>query len=104
MLSAVHLAAVEASTHLAAAGDIAIDPNGTVNRFRVVLIAALGVVLIGVSLAAVAGPGRKGNTRKSVDIGVSTLVCLIPGVLGFLGVALAFGAAFLGYVIPGVTG
>ena len=94
---------VQAAALLAADDDITLDPTSTVNRARLILIAVLSAGLILVSVAAVFGPGRKGNTRRTVDILLATVIALIPGVIGALGVGLAVGAAFLGWAIPGIS-
>lgn len=87
---------------LAQGGDF--DPSDSISRFRAVGIALLSLFLIFVSVVAVLGPGRKGNTRKSVDIGVSTLIALIPGAIGVLGVGLLFASEVLGYFVPFISG
>lgn len=76
------------------------DPNQTVNILRAFVIGVIGLILLIVGAAAVIGPGRKGNTRKAWDITAASLVGLVPAVLGAAGVALAFGASFLGWAVP----
>lgn len=79
------------------------NPNETFSRARAIAIALLSLFLIFVSVVAVLGPGRKGNTRKSVDIGVSSFIALIPGAIGVLGIGVVFASEVLGYFVPFIS-
>lgn len=101
----LQMAAHHAGTALLTADDggITLDPTSVTTRVRAVVIGVIGVGLLIVSAAAVLGPGRKGNTRRSVDITVASIIALVPAVLGAAGIFLAFGAAVLGWAIPGIS-
>jgi hypothetical protein len=93
-----HVQALQAATELAATGDF--TPNSTLNKARALLLLGISLVLIWITLAALAGHARKGNTRKIFDIVGATLLALIPGAIGIAGTGLAFAAAFLGWSVP----
>ncbi len=83
---------------------IQVDPNQSVNIIRALVIGLLGLGFLVAGVAAVFGPGRKGNTRRSWDIASASLVALVPAVIGAGGIALALGMAVFGWVIPGING
>jgi hypothetical protein len=88
---------------VAAAADPNFDPTTSATKFRAFLILCLGIVLLLVSVVAVAGAGRKGNNAKAFSILSASMIGLIPGVVGVSIGALAFGAAFLGWAVPGLS-
>lgn len=88
----------------AALAAVEFDPQKSLNILKGVVIGLLGLGLLVVSAAAIFGPARKGNTRKTWDITSAALVALIPGALGAAGIALAFGIAVWGWVVPGING
>lgn len=96
-------AAVRVHTAAGGGGGISVDPQTVTANIRVVLIGLVGVVLLVVGLVAIAGPGRKGNTAKSVDILVASSLGLLLAAAGALSIGVSLGSAFLGWVIPGVS-
>lgn len=80
------------------------NPNQSIGVFRVFVIGLIGLAFLVAGLAAVFGPGRKGNTRKSWDIAAASLIGLIPIAIGAAGIALALGASLLGWAVPWISG
>ena len=80
-----------------------IDPTQTVDILRALGVGVASLVLILVGIVAIFGPGRKGNSSGAFRILGATLVGLIPLVIGVSIGAVAFGAAFLGWAVPGLT-
>jgi hypothetical protein len=91
------------STLAVLAADPKIDPTASAMKFRAFLVLCLGIALLIASLSAVIGAGRKGNNAKAASIMSASLIGLIPGVIGIGIGALAFGAAFLNWAIPGLS-
>jgi hypothetical protein len=96
----VHI--VNASVDLLAQG-VTINPTASANKFKAFLVLCLGIVLLLASVSAIAGAGRKGNNAKAASIASASMIGLIPGVIGVGIGALAFGAAFLGWAVPGLS-
>lgn len=93
VLAAVELAAAQPK----------IDPNASAMKFRAFLVICLGIGLLLASVSAVFGAGRKGNNAKAASIASASIISLIPGVIGIGIGALAFGAAFFGWAVPGLS-
>lgn len=91
---------VHALHSLAAAG---LDPNQSVAAFRALAIGVLSLILLVISISAALSAGRRGNTAKAANITLATVLCLIPGAIAVGIGALAFGAAFLGWAVPGLS-
>lgn len=89
--------------HTAALSAVTFDPSKSVANIRLLLVAVLGLALIAVTISAVFSHGRRGDNHRAIGVATASLVALIPGVIGFAGIALAVGGAFLGWVIPGLT-
>lgn len=85
------------------AADPKFDPTETATRIRALLVLLLGIVLLLASVSAVFGAGRKGDNAKAINIASASVLSLIPGVIGVGIGALAFGAAFLGWAVPGLS-
>jgi hypothetical protein len=75
-----------------------IDLNSGMDTVRLLAIAALGVALIVVSVAAVFTAGRRGNASKGASIVGTVALCLIPAGLGTGIIAIAFGRALIGLI------
>lgn len=85
---------------LLAAGDL--DPSVTINNVRAILIAVISLALLAVTLVGI-WLARRGNPGENANIVLAVLIAVIPGALALGGFALAFGAAFLGWAVPGIT-
>ena len=97
-MHSLHLAA----SLLAAEGGPEFNPDTTLGKFKALLIGLVSLFLLVISLFALNSAGRRGDTKKAASMLGATLLCLIPAVLGLLGIGLSFGAAFLGWAVPGL--
>lgn len=91
------------TTLILAADEPKLDVTNAAVQFRALLVLFLGIALLIASISAIIGPGRRGNNAKSASIGSASVIGLIPGVIGVGIGALAFGSAFLGWAVPGLT-
>lgn len=85
------------------AADPKFDPTASAEKFRAFLVLCVGIGLLLASVVAIVGAGRKGNNAKAMSILSASLIGLIPGVIGTVIGGLAFGAAFLGWAVPGLS-
>jgi hypothetical protein len=93
----MHIALV-AAQHAAS-----ISPARSLDVFRALALAVISFVLILITLGALWGPARQGNTRRVWDVISASLLAMIPGAIGVAGVGLTLGAAFLGWAVPGIN-
>lgn len=89
--------------HLADTKDPTFNPDLTVTKLRALAIGFLGIALITVSVVGIFTAGRRGHASKGAAIVGTTVMLLIPAALGAGALALAFGAAFLGWAVPGLS-
>lgn len=92
-----------AVAQFAAGNKINFNPNDMATNIRALLIVILGLAGMYISLMALLGPGKQGNTRKTWDIVLASSMAMIPGALGLAGIGLALGAAIFNWAIPGLS-
>lgn len=73
-----------------------IDPGATLSKVQVLAVAALSLVLIGISLVTAFTIGSRGNFSKAAAVVITVLFCLIPA-----GIALSYS---MREFLPGLTG
>jgi hypothetical protein len=72
------------------------DPNKVLSQTQALAVAALSLVLIGISLVTAFTVGTKGNFSRGAAIVLTVLICLIPGGIGLTYSMRTF--------LPGLTG
>lgn len=93
----------EAITVLAA-GAPTFNPDATLNTARALLLGTASLALVLIGVVCLFGPGRQGNSGAVARKIAASVLSLVPLVIGVTVGAAAFGAAFLGWSIPGLTG
>lgn len=81
---------------------VELDTEATTNQIRTLVLAAISIILLLVSAFGV-WKGRKGEPGENASIVAAVLIALIPGAIAVAGIGLSLGAAFLGWVIPGIN-
>jgi nitrogen fixation-related uncharacterized protein len=78
-------------------------PDQTGTKFRAVLLLLISLALIMITLSALLGPAKRGQTSDVMDRVIASLIAMIPAAIGVAGVGIALGAAFLNWAVPGVS-
>lgn len=73
-----------------------VDPGATLSKVQVLAVAALSLVLIGISLVTAFTIGSKGHFSKAAAVVLTVLILLIPA-----GIALTYS---MKNFLPGLTG
>lgn len=87
---------------LLAAADPTFDPTKIIANVKYLLLACVGVVLIGISLQAAMDHGKRGNTKGAWNTTVATVICMIPAAIGIAGIAIALATGGLKAIGVGV--
>jgi len=72
------------------------NPGGTIDKTQVLAIAALSLVLVGISLVTAFTIGTKGHFSKAAAVVLTVLILLIPA-----GIAITYSMKSF---LPGLTG
>lgn len=82
---------------------VVFDPTATLGNVRAFFVGVASLALIIIGCVALFGPGRQGNSGKVARTLGASALALIPIAVG-LGIgAAAFGSAFLGWAVPGLS-
>ncbi len=82
---------------------VVFDPTATLGNVRAFFVGVASLALIVIGCIALFSGGRTGNSGKVARVLGASALALIPIAVG-LGIgAAAFGAAFLGWAVPGLT-
>ncbi len=85
-----------------ASGHGAFDPTQTVDVIKGLLIAIVGIALIYISLAALFGGARAGNSGKVARVLAATVLALVPLFIAIGIGATQFGTSIFTWLLPGL--